>query len=78
MSWAGNVVLMEQKGNSYIDIVRKPEGKDLYDNLNVDWKINLVLEKQNWLIWIYSCGSGRRPVTGSCERDREPSGFKES
>jgi hypothetical protein len=45
MSWAGNVVRMEQKGNLYIDFVRKPEGEDRYENLNVDWKINLVSEK---------------------------------
>jgi hypothetical protein len=27
MSWAGNVARMGQKGNSYRDFVRKPEGK---------------------------------------------------
>jgi len=40
--WEGHLSLMPEKGNAYIVLVGKPEGKDQLEDLGVDGRIKVT------------------------------------
>jgi hypothetical protein len=54
------------------------KGANHSGDLDADGSIILtgILNEKGVRMWLYSCGSGCSPVTGSCEHDNKPSGSK--
>jgi hypothetical protein len=72
--WEGFLSHIPEKGSAYRVLVGKPEGKNLLEDLGVDWRIKLngILSKKlgerTVLIWL-RIGT----IEGSCEHDDEHS-----
>jgi hypothetical protein len=68
---------MEEKRNAYRILVGKPEGKDHWEDQDVDgWTLlKWILERSDGMVWIGMMWLRiEGPVKDSCEHGNEPSG----